>query len=237
MATTNSWNNQIAAANSVITLNSGTNAINISTDASATTVSVATGAAVKTATFGSTNSSSATAIKSGSGNIACNSGLTIDSTGRTKNTVQPAFMASQTGDQSSKTGDGTVYTVTFTDEKFDQNNNFDATSTFTAPITGKYFFAVTLQVNGLTSSMTTGLLSLVVAGTSAATYRLIRQNFFAESVSGIICGISASAIVPMTASDTATVTLQVSGGTKAAGINGETSLSAVSPSFSGYLIC
>ena len=40
MSTTNSWNNQIAAANSAITLNSGTNAVNVSTDALAATVNV-----------------------------------------------------------------------------------------------------------------------------------------------------------------------------------------------------
>ena len=41
MATNNNWNNQIAAANSVITLNSGTNTISTSSDASATTINIA----------------------------------------------------------------------------------------------------------------------------------------------------------------------------------------------------
>jgi len=69
MATNNSWNNQIAAAKSAITLNSGTNAINISTDASATTVNVGTGAAAKTVTVGSTTSTSPLTLNSGSGGI------------------------------------------------------------------------------------------------------------------------------------------------------------------------
>ena len=69
MSTTNSWNNQIAAANSVITLNSGTNAENVSTDAAATTVNIATGAGNKTLTLGSTNTTSTTNIQSGSGGI------------------------------------------------------------------------------------------------------------------------------------------------------------------------
>jgi len=236
MATNNIWDNQIAAANSVITLNSGTNAINISTDASATTVSIATGGAVKTATFGSTNTTSPTVIKSGTGNIVHNSGLTIDSSGRMFNTVQPCFLASQTGDQTNQTGEGTVYTVTFTDTKFDQGSNFSSPN-FTAPVTGRYFFIVTVQVNGLTSSTTTGQLSLVVAGTSAATYRLVRGNFRAIADGGTVCGISGSCIVTMTATDTAHVTLTVSGGTKTVGVNGETGLSAVSPAFSGFLLC
>jgi len=69
MATNNSWNNQILAANSVITLNSGTNAVNVSTDAFAATVDVSTGAGAKTLTLGSTNTTSTTNIQSGSGGI------------------------------------------------------------------------------------------------------------------------------------------------------------------------
>jgi len=69
MATTNSWNNQIAAANSPITLNSGTNTVSVSTDAAATTVNLATGAGNKTVTLGSTNSTSTTNLQAGSGGV------------------------------------------------------------------------------------------------------------------------------------------------------------------------
>lgn len=69
MSTNNAWNNQIAAAKSAITLNSGTNAIDISTDASATTVNVGSGAAAKTVTVGSTNTTSSLTLNSGSGGI------------------------------------------------------------------------------------------------------------------------------------------------------------------------
>lgn len=83
MATTNSWNNAIAAANSAITLNSGTNTVSISTDASATTVNIATGGAVKGVTLGSTNSTSATTIQSGSGalNITSTNGAQTHNSG------------------------------------------------------------------------------------------------------------------------------------------------------------
>lgn len=69
MSTNNSWNNAISAANSAITLNAGTNAINISSDAAATTVNLATGAGVKSVTVGSTNTTSALTLNSGSGGI------------------------------------------------------------------------------------------------------------------------------------------------------------------------
>ena len=62
MPTNNNWDNQIAAANSPITLNSGTNGVNLSTDAAATVVSVATGGANKTLTLGSANTTSTTNI-------------------------------------------------------------------------------------------------------------------------------------------------------------------------------
>lgn len=73
MSTNNSWNNAIAAANSAITLNSGTNTVSISTDSSATTVNIATGGAVKGLTLGSTNSTSTTTLQNGSGAMAITS--------------------------------------------------------------------------------------------------------------------------------------------------------------------
>jgi hypothetical protein len=51
--------------------------------------------------------------------------------------LQPAFLAQPTA-QNNVTGDATVYTVTFNTEIYDQNNDFDAVSTFTASVTGKY---------------------------------------------------------------------------------------------------
>ena len=47
-------------------------ALGISTDAAATTVSLATGAAVKALTVGSTNSTSSTTVQAGTGGIAIN---------------------------------------------------------------------------------------------------------------------------------------------------------------------
>jgi len=69
MSTNNNWNNQIAAANSSILLNSGTHTINVSTDAFACPVTIATGAGNKTLNLGSTNTTSTTNIQSGSGGI------------------------------------------------------------------------------------------------------------------------------------------------------------------------
>jgi hypothetical protein len=59
----------LVSTNNSITINSGTGSINISSDASASTVNVGTGGAVKTCNIGSTNGASITTIQSGTGGI------------------------------------------------------------------------------------------------------------------------------------------------------------------------
>jgi len=217
-----------------ITANGGS--VSLATDATASTINIGTGSGAKTTTLGSTNTTSTTVIKSGSGNVAINSGLTIDSTGRNTNTVQPCFQATQAADQTNVTGDGTAYTVTFTNEIFDQNNNFDGTSTFTAPVTGKYLFSTTLLVAGLLIANDLGFIEIVVTGTSAATYRLAEGNFFTSSIGGTY-GVTGSIIANMTATDTAKVVLTVFDGTKVVDIFGTTAAGVRTPLFSGYLLC
>ena len=65
-----------------VLMNTGTQSLSISSDASATTVAIATGAAVKGLTLGSTNSTSASTLQSGSGALAItstNGTMTINS--------------------------------------------------------------------------------------------------------------------------------------------------------------
>lgn len=283
MGTQNSWNNQIAAANSAITLNSGTNAVNISTDAAATTLSIGTGGAVKGLTLGSTNSTSAstlqsgsgalnvtatggaltinsgtgtigistdasattcnfatggavktvqlgttnttsaTVIKSGSGNIALNSGLTVDSSGRMYNTVQPAFSVVP-NDQANVTGDGTTYTITWTNATcFDQNSNFSSPN-FTAPITGKYLISTSIHPMG-TLAANLYISTLIV--TTAKTY--LYSNL--GGTLGSTLTNTMTQVCNMTAGDTVNIQFVSSGGTKVVGVYGAASW------FSGCLIC
>lgn len=238
MATNNDWNNAIAAAKSAITLNAGTNAVSVSSDASATTVNVATGGAVKTLQLGSTNTTSSTAIQSGTGNIVYNTGLTIDSSGRLKNAVQPCFLASNTNDQNNVTGDNTNYTVQFTNEIFDQNSNYDGMSTFTAPVAGRYLFNCTLYCSNLLANNSQTCRMAIVAG--GTTYTLCAGNLFVIALAsgGIIC-ISGTVVVNLAASGTATVAIRMNGAGATKNINllGSTSIGSVCPLFSGYQIC
>jgi len=59
--------------NTAFTLNTGTGAIGISSDASATTLNMATGAAVKTVAIGSTNTTSSLDLKTGTGDFSLSS--------------------------------------------------------------------------------------------------------------------------------------------------------------------
>ena len=144
--------------------------------------------------------------------------------GNVTNATLPAFLVG-TGTVENVTGDATLYTIIFGTEIFDQGSNFDGTSTFTAPITGRYQFNVNLFAYGLTAS------HLLLELTLAASNRSIGLIYInpVSTRSGQYIMLSGSCMVDMDASDTATVTLKISNGTKVIGIN---------PSyFSGFLVC
>jgi len=127
--------------------------------------------------------------------------------------------------QNSKTGDGTVYTPTFTQSGLNIGSNFDGTSTFTAPVTGIYNFVFLVSLSGLSSSFTSGIFKLV---TSSTTYPFLQVNpgeLFASQYTS-----SYSVLANMTSGDTATCTYQVSGSTKSIGV-------IAGSQFSAELIC
>lgn len=230
--TTNPWNNQIAQSNSDITLNSGTNAVNISSDASATTVNVATGAAAKVATVGSTNGASSLALKYGTADFSLASAtgnviVALD-TGEVTKPLQPAFLAYNSSIRSNQTGDGTAYTLIFDTERFDQNNDFDGTSTFTAPVTGKYYLNVCVLTQEVTATMAATLQII----TSNATYTY--GNAAATAMTGNY-PMQFSVLADMDAGDTATCVITLSGGTKVVDIYG--GAGDARTMFSGYLVC
>lgn len=236
MATQNSLNKTsdgftstggLANTAGIVAINSTTSACGISTDASATTVSLATGGAVKTVTLGSTNTTSSTAIKSGTGNVAINSGLTLDSTGRWTSSVQPMFLVGENASPANVTGDLTVYTVPFDTEVYDIGSNF-ASNTFTAPITGKYILSSTITV--ITSAIYT--ISNIFITTTARSYIAPLGGFsLNESY-----GLQSTVIADMTAGDTAYIRIQVGNAAKTIQIQGNTGAGAYATSFCGMLI-
>lgn len=219
----------VTSTNGALTINSGTGALGISTDASATTISIGTGAAVKGITLGSTNTTSSTAIKSGSGNVILNTGLTVDSTGRMTNGTQPCFLAYNSSNRTNATGAGGVVTVTLDTEVFDIGNNF-ATNTFTAPITGKYFLSGKVRI----ANLSTANISYLRFTTSNRTVTGINDMNptpinGAEGVS-----LGGSIVTDMDAADTVTLDITCGGQATTVTITGQ---AAPDTYFSGFLAC
>ncbi len=130
------------------------------------------------------------------------------------NTKQPAFSAYSSTNVTNQTGDGTSYTIVFGTELYDQANNFDGISTFTAPQTGRYHFSFNILSTGNTAANSLEG-TLTIAGTSANVYKVDYGSSFTGNFS-----IPFSLDVPMTAGDTAVVKLIASNSTKTVGVYG-----------------
>jgi len=67
---------------------------------------------------------------------AGSTGIAISANGEVTMAAQPAFLAFNSASDNNVTGAGTVATLDFDTEVFDQNADF-ASDTFTAPVTGR----------------------------------------------------------------------------------------------------
>ena len=95
--------------------------------------------------------------------------MVISDAGEVTNPSQPAFLVTAAL-QSDITGDGTTYSVVFSTEIFDQGNDFDGTSTFTAPLTGRYLLAGSGDVSGLTADHNAFVLYLISSNRNYISY-------------------------------------------------------------------
>lgn len=151
------------------------------------------------------------------------------SNGISRSTLQPAFLATHSVAQNNVTGNSTEVTVNFTTEIFDQNSNYDGTNLFTAPITGRYQFNLSVFINDASTS-TSGYVYLnasnraLIGGSmgpfplgAAATYQL-----------------STSCLVDMDAGDTANVRTAVGG---MAGATADIPANVSNTWFGGFLVC
>jgi hypothetical protein len=142
------------------------------------------------------------------------------------------FSAYLSSTQSNVTGDGTVYTIPFNTALVNLSGSYNTgTGIFTAPTTGNYFFTCSVNVDGLLTTHTDGILSL-----SGSNYenRFFRCNFGAIASSGIVQA-SGSVIIPMTAGQTMSVFAFAANGTKVVDIIGAAA-PGIYTNFSGYLI-
>lgn len=194
MATNNSWNNTVSDAD--VTLNGGD--VNIATDAAAHSV-----------TIGNTTGATAVNVNIGTGDfsLASASGTLISQldTGEMTQPLQPSFLAYLASDDVDVTGNSAVYplgTNVALTEIFDQGSDFNVNGTFTAPVTGKYLFNGLVTMTDIDAAANNDDIRINANGT------LYRGTFIGaatvQSASGQYQHII-SAIIPMVASDTATL--------------------------------
>tara|TARA_R110000824_G_scaffold37757_4_gene115978 strand:+ start:1126 stop:1716 length:591 start_codon:yes stop_codon:yes gene_type:complete len=147
-------------------------------------------------------------------------GIAISANGEVTMAAQPAIFVRRGSAANNVTGNGTVYTMVFTTEIFDQNADYDATSTFTAPITGRYHVDVYLDIASMTSSASAFLLDVVMSN------RSLSVNTLPMVANPARYAAMVSMLVDMDASDTLVVRLTVSGESgDIVDINSNTSLS------------
>jgi hypothetical protein len=139
--------------------------------------------------------------------LGTNDKLIIDSTGAVSMPLQPAVYATGSNDPNN-TGAGSESTITFT-ERFDQNADFNGTTTFTAPVTGRYQFNVSATMGGITCSMTCGNLQLKIANLTQR-HHVHAFNSFPPTQQVYTQAINV--LADMDASDTATATITISNG-------------------------
>ena len=123
---------------------------------------------------------------------------------------QPAFRAKASGgDQTNITGDGTVYTVLYATEVFDQNSDF-ANPTFTAPVAGKYLCTGGVLYTGQDTTQTALQLRLVTSNRTILVIQL--QDDQIEAANQTV--INFAILTDFDAADTATITFTCTGTNK-----------------------
>jgi hypothetical protein len=161
-------------------------------------VNIGTGGAAHVVTIGSTSGAAATTINSGT--------VGISMVGIVAKTTNPCFLLNLAAGVTNVTGAGTAYTLgtgaTLT-SVFDKGTNATTSGVFTAPATGIYDLRSQVTVTGATIA-TTFVISLV---TTARTY----SKTFIKVAGSQDESVDISALCDMTATDTAHVTIAVTG--------------------------
>ena len=117
----------------------------------------------------------------------------------------PAFFASIGTIITNVTGAGTTYIIVFQSEIFDQNADFNGSNTFTAPITGRYFFWSSISLENVTTASTVGVTTF-----NASNRICYAMTPTAHPNAGNVI-VGSSAFVDMDANDTCTLGMRAFG--------------------------
>ena len=137
--------------------------------------------------------------------------LTIDAYGHVTMPSQPAFVVRPSLTQSN-IATGSYVTVAFGSSIIDANSDFDtSTSTFTAPVTGKYWLGVTLRVDNVDQAAS--YYRLKIATSNRAHYPLIKSGSAFGASNPAYITMQGYCLADMDASDTATIQIYQGTGT------------------------
>jgi hypothetical protein len=154
--------------------------------------------------------------------------MQITGDGEILGTTQPGFAAYNSAERVNVTGDGTLYTAVFNTEIFDTAGDYNnSTYTFTAPVTGKYTFSISIWVDNASSSN----YQQVRLVTSNATYEVLWDDTTTANTFGHNRQVYTLCSVDMDSGDTAYVSFLYGGGTKIVDLRGGDRNSR----FSGFL--
>jgi hypothetical protein len=158
--------------------------------------------------------------------LGTTSHMIFDANGHITKPLQPAFMATKSSIQSN-IAINSIVQITFDGERFDQNGDFSS-STFTAPVTGRYQFNVVTTLAELDQDSAYVEFKLE---TSNVTYTnpIVDPDGFDQDLPYFT--ISTSYLVDMDANDTAKASLYIPNG------SAQTDVRAGQSFFSGYLVC
>ena len=150
--------------------------------------------------------------------------MTINSIGAVTKPLQPAFLVTKSGAQDNITANTTV-TITFDSEIFDQNDDFSS-NTFTAPVTGRYYLQVKLNL-GSTDADSTNFQSQIATSNRTYAFNFDPSAFDKDTSNHTVM---AATLADMDANDTCTFRVYQSGGLDQVDVSS-------SSTASGFLAC
>ena len=160
--------------------------------------------------------------------ISWNTAMTIDNAGVVTKPLQPAFSACLSTSHTFAVG---TTTIVFDSEIFDQNSDFNAPSaTFTAPVTGKYQFNISIRIDNMDQGASYYRLMLKTSNGDYQPIIIGAGSVFNSDLSYF--PFTMPVLADMDAGDTAYVQFQVNGGAAQAQIHA----SRPNANFSGYLV-
>lgn len=147
------------------------------------------------------------------------------------NPTQPSFLATKSADTNDVTGDGTTYTIICNTEVNDRTGEYDnATGIYTAGVTGDRIFAGSVWLRQIGVLHTGGFAQVVTTG---RTFSFNLMNYGAmKDVNNELVLAFCTPPLPMAATDTAVLKVNVSGSTKTVDVGG----SGMLTSFGGRLL-